>query len=208
MNIHTDRWYSEFKLPINKQKYALLQKALVNKGYEANRYAILDPSCGSTSSECVLEKRKAELVEFYLLCLSLGADLDTVQSPSCSADSSLVLDLAGEYASLSTSLTGSNNDLVWTAKNRGSIGNLLQIQYLNPVANNAVLSVAVVGVVIRVSLATDGSGVITSTANSIISAAQASEAVSNLVSVAKKGSDTGAGVVTALAATNLTGGAD
>jgi hypothetical protein len=109
---------------------------------------------------------------------------------------------------LSTTLTGANNDIVWTAKSRGAIGNTYRVSYIDPSANNATLSVSVVGTEVRVSLATGAGGAITSTANNIISAVAASEAASSLIVGAKKGSDTGAGIVTALAATNLTGGAD
>jgi hypothetical protein len=208
MNIHTDRWYSEFKLPLNKQRYAILVQALVDKGYDADRFKVLDPACGGTTNETVTEKRKAELVEFYLIALSLNVDLDTVASPSCDSVAGGSISLTGSKASLSTTLTGANNDIVWTAKSRGAIGNTYRVSYIDPSANNATLSVSVVGTEVRVSLATGAGGAITSTANNIISAVAASEAASSLIVGAKKGSDTGAGIVTALAATNLTGGAD
>lgn len=114
---------------------------------------------------------------------------------------------AGVQATLTTALTGANNDLKYTADLRGTVGNAITIAYINPATPSAALSVVVVGNAITVNLATNGSSVITSTASQILTAINASVAASALISVALAPANTGAGVVTALTATNLTGGA-
>ncbi len=111
-------------------------------------------------------------------------------------------------ASLSTNLTGTNNDLVYTAKSRGVGGNSITVQYVDPAAASAALSVSVTGSAITVNLATDGSSVITSTADDVAAAVAASTPANALVSVADKTGNDGTGVVTALAVTPLTTGTD
>jgi hypothetical protein len=111
-------------------------------------------------------------------------------------------------AALTTALTGANNDLIFTAIPSGAEGNAITIAYIDPAAASAALSVVVTGHAIVVNLATDGSSVITSTAAQIAAAIAASAAAAALVNVANAAANTGAGVVTALAATALSGGSD
>lgn len=117
-----------------------------------------------------------------------------------------VTDLGAPKATLTTSLTGANNDLEFTAKRGGAWGNSIQVAYINPGAASQSLSVVVTGFLITVNLATNGSSAITSTATDIMTAVTRAQDAGALVDVALAGSDTGAGVVTALAATALTGG--
>lgn len=112
----------------------------------------------------------------------------------------------GVAAHLTTALTGANNDLTFTSTVLGATGNSTAIIYLNPGTPSAALSVSVVGTVITVHLATDGSSAITSTASQILAAVQASGSASALVTVALAAANTGAGVVTALSSTPLAGG--
>ena len=109
-------------------------------------------------------------------------------------------------ATLTTALTGSDNDLKFTAVTAGPDGNSITITYVDPGAPSAALSVSVVGTAITVNLATNGSSVITSTASLVLAAVAASTPASALVSVAIAPANTGAGVVTALASTPLAGG--
>lgn len=118
----------------------------------------------------------------------------------------------GAQATLSRNPTGDDNALTFTAVAYGVAGNDISIAYLDPGANNATLSVSVNGKYIAVNLATDGSGVITSTAAEVLAAIEASLAASTLVTVeinaADSGSgDDGSGIVTALARAYMTGGA-
>lgn len=104
---------------------------------------------------------------------------------------------------LTTALVGANNDLTFIARKPGNQS--VRIAYVDPSANNAVLSVAVSTEDITVSLATGAAGAITSTSAQVKAAIEAHAAANALVVVSHAGSDTGAGVVTALAQTALGG---
>jgi len=112
-------------------------------------------------------------------------------------------------AALTTVLGGANNDMVFTAIGafQGVIGDGITIEYIDPSGASQSLAVTVHGFRIKVSLATDTSSAITSTAT-LIAAAIAAHAVAKLMVVAtNSGSDTGAGAVIAMAEAGLTGGA-
>jgi len=111
-------------------------------------------------------------------------------------------------ATLETSMTGANNDIALTAKGewQGKDGALITLTLVDPSANSQSLAVTVSGFAISASLATDGSGDITTTASELIAAINAHATAGQMVTAALKGTDTGAGVVTALSATNLSGG--
>ena len=113
---------------------------------------------------------------------------------------------AALYASLSTTLVGANNDLVFTAKASGVVGNSITITYVNPGAAGNI-SCAVVGTNITVTLGNSAVPAINSTAGEVKAIIEATPAAHALVSVAYAGTDTGAGIVTALAKTALAGGA-
>ncbi len=101
--------------------------------------------------------------------------------------------------------TLTNQSLTYTALVDGASGNLITIRLLDPSAINQSLSVTVTGTAITVHLATDGSGVITSTPTLIKAAVNASVA-SMLLLIPVTGS--GSSAVTALAATPLATGRD
>lgn len=109
-------------------------------------------------------------------------------------------------ASLVTGVVGSNNAIRWTAREPGVIGNALQVA-LVVAGNSTPLSVAVVGNLITVNVATSAGGAAVSTATEVIAAVRAAVADA-LVTVANESTSTGAGVVAAVPATNLAGGAD
>jgi len=121
---------------------------------------------------------------------------------------------SGAKAALSTNLTGSNNDLTYTAKFGGTYGNKIQVAYIDPSANSAALSVTQTYTsgtgtpLISVSLATDSGGAITSTAAQIATAVAAHPGAAQFVTVANKTGNDGTGVVTAMSATNLASGTD
>jgi hypothetical protein len=112
---------------------------------------------------------------------------------------------AGTFATLTTALTGTNNDLTYTARAGGTPGNSVTIAYVVAGVNTP-LSVAVAGSAITVNVATDGAGAATSTANQVRTAVLASAAAMAVVSNVTLAEAAGTGVVTALAATALTGG--
>lgn len=111
-------------------------------------------------------------------------------------------------ASLETHLTGDDNDAIFTAK-PGVDGNNITITYADPQGNNEPLDVNVSNVTdIIVSLATDEAGLITSTVAEIVTAVNEDVEAKMLVLAEIVGEGVGAGVVTAMAKTALTGGSD
>ena len=112
----------------------------------------------------------------------------------------------GVHEFYETSLTGSNNDIAWIATTPGASS--LSIEYLDPSAASASLSVAYATNTVTVNLATNASSAITTTANDIIAAVRASTAVSKYVYPVLVAANTGAGVVTAMSsqALNANGG--
>lgn len=113
-------------------------------------------------------------------------------------------------AALTTNLTGVNNDLVYTSKADGAIGNKIKIAYVKPDTKDAVLSVVpsvVSGVTtISINLATDEDKAITTTAKDIKTVIDSNP--ESLVYVELAEDNDGKGVVTELTATALQGGVD
>jgi hypothetical protein len=115
-------------------------------------------------------------------------------------------DMDATHATLSTALAGGNNDLVWTAVTGGEAGNALTVEYIDPAGADAG-SIALVGNAIEVTLAHSGAA-ITATADDIKLLVLASPAVSAVVTAEDDAGNDGSGVVTAMAAAPLIGGAD
>lgn len=108
----------------------------------------------------------------------------------------------------STVLTGTNNDLDFAADTAGLAGNDIIIEYINPGAVSQALAVSVSGTRITVSLATNSSGVITSTAALITTAIGANVDAAALIDVTNHSGNDGTGVVTAMAPLQFSGGSD
>lgn len=112
-------------------------------------------------------------------------------------------------ASLTVGVVSANNAVTFTAQPDGAAGNLVSVRLVDPRANSAALSVAVVDKAITVSLATSNVGAITTTATQLIAAIAAHEGASALVTAASAAGSSGAGVVVATPTVNfLSGGAD
>jgi phage tail sheath protein FI len=111
-------------------------------------------------------------------------------------------------ARLLTGVVANNNALTVTSKLDGALGNTSSLRLVNPGTNSAALSVQVSGRDVTVNLATNGSGVITTTATQLKTAIDGNAAASALFTVANTGASTGAGVVTALRRATLAGGLD
>ncbi len=108
-----------------------------------------------------------------------------------------------------TLLTGAeviDNALTWTSKLTGAIGNTISLKLLDPGANSAALAITVSGTDIVVSLATDVTGDITTTAAALKTAVEAHAAANALVGLTHTGASDGTGVVIALRRTALAGG--
>lgn len=119
----------------------------------------------------------------------------------------------GTAATLTTALTGTNNDLVFTARSKGTFGNNITIQYTNPGAASQSLSLTVTEKAVNISLATDSGSVITTTAAQIKTFIETNANAnvffaSALIGVAYAGGNDGSGIVTTMSATALNGGAD
>lgn len=113
-------------------------------------------------------------------------------------------------ATIAINPTGDDNGLTFTARAYGAEGNGITVAYVDP-GDDAALSVSVFRQAITVNLAYAESA-ITSTAAEVKAAIEAHGAASQLVTVAILASDSGAeddgsGIVTAIAATALEGGA-
>lgn len=109
-------------------------------------------------------------------------------------------------ASLTTALTGDNNDIVFTAVTGGGVGNTISVEYIDPDAASQSLGINVDGRAIQVYLATDASKVITTTGVLLKTAIAAHPVASTLVTAADATDNDGSGVVTAMGATYLSGG--
>lgn len=109
-------------------------------------------------------------------------------------------------ATLTTALTGANNDIVLTSVDPASTANSITYTIVAGGPVSRALSVSVSGSDITVTPATDGAGAITSTAAQIRTALTASGPASALVTHALAAGNDGTGVVTALATTSLSGG--
>lgn len=112
----------------------------------------------------------------------------------------------GEAASLTTALTGADNDLVFTAKIKGTGGNAISVSYVDPGEETAEESVDVSGTDIVVTLRSVSATL--STAAQVKAAIEASSEADALVSVANSGGDDGSGSVIAMAEDALEGGID
>lgn len=126
-----------------------------------------------------------------LITTNAGAPVDAVQ------------------ASKSINPTGDDNAIVFTARDYGTAGNSITVQYVDPGADSA-LSVSAAGPAITVTLAY-AEAAITSTAAEVLAAIEADPKANSLVSVALDATDSnpddGSGVVTAIAKTALADGA-
>lgn len=116
--------------------------------------------------------------------------------------------LIGKYteATLTTALTGTNNDLTYTAVANDATGNSITVAYVVAGASTP-LTVAVTSNAITVNVATNSSSAAISTAKEVRDAVRAYAPARALVNADLKTGEDGTGVVTALTATALTGGA-
>jgi hypothetical protein len=116
----------------------------------------------------------------------------------------LQTDLNGKYvafnvtgpnkAHFQTFFEPANTNLVFTADAAGVAGNSIRIRYL-VAGNNTALSVVVASNDITVNLATNGSGVPTSTGATVLAAINASGPATALIDVAHEAGSDGSGVI-------------
>lgn len=114
----------------------------------------------------------------------------------------------GTNATLTTALTGAQNDLVFTAAaGLGDLGNALTVAY-TATGNNSTLTASKSGNAITVALATNATGTIITNATQVRDLVNATATVNASLTAALAGGNDGSGNVTALSDTALTGGAD
>ena len=110
-------------------------------------------------------------------------------------------------ASLSTTGGNANSNIKFESVGSGTAGNAIKVAMLNT-GNSKPLEVTVVNDEVRIQVATNSGGAITSTAAEVIAAVNGSLAVKGILTAAVVGEQTGVGVVAALSATALYGGAN
>lgn len=116
-----------------------------------------------------------------------------------------VTDVAPVKASLTTTLSGLQNDLTFTAKAGGAWGDSIQIAYVDPGGVSADPLVVVEGFLITVNLGRAASAINTK-ASRVQSLIESSADARALVDVENAPSNDGSGIVTAMSATPLAGG--
>jgi hypothetical protein len=109
-------------------------------------------------------------------------------------------------ATLTTAMTGTNNDVLVSALYHGTAGNSIRFRVVVAGASTPA-SVAVSGNDITFNSATNGSSAATSTGAQMVAAVNADANAAKLVFLQNAAGNDGTGVVAAFAFTNLTGGA-
>ncbi len=110
-------------------------------------------------------------------------------------------------AVLTTAMAGTNNDLKFTAKPAGVVGNGYRVTVVVAGVSTA-LSVALSGNDLTINSATNAGSAATSTAAQVLAALKANAAISAKFEVALATGNDGTGVVAAFAFTNLAGGTE
>jgi len=102
---------------------------------------------------------------------------------------------------------GLNTGLIYTSKLVGTLGNAIKVAYVDPGAASQAISVGVLDNALTVTLGTDGTGAINSTALAVKAAIAVTGVANALVSVAHAAASDGSGFVSTTAApVALTGG--
>lgn len=119
-------------------------------------------------------------------------------------EQSLFIAQSGAQAFRDINHTAPNSNVTYTAVEYGTDGDNITVQHIDPAAPSVPLSVAVVtSVNIQVTLETNGSSVIVTTANELIDAVNNNFAANSLVNVKNNSPSDGTGLVNAVAQTNL-----
>ena len=114
----------------------------------------------------------------------------------------------GSYAQLITDAAVADASIVWTARVPGTGGNAISLALVDPNGDNQPLAVTVNAGAISVNLSTGPAGALTTTAAQLIQAIKDNPAANALVYGELARGHNGTGMVTAIVATNLTGGVD
>jgi len=161
-----------------------------------------------------LDSSSIILIDITTVLLAIGQILDDDTDNNGVGIISFVISDSATNATITMDPIGADNDVKFSAVTAGQLANNHTIEYIDPAAANQTLAITVtdnidanskvIGKKISISLATDGGSVITTTGGDITTAVLADAVAVLLVTPTNIG--TGTGLVTALAATNLTGG--
>jgi hypothetical protein len=144
---------------------------------------------------------------YTLALIDDGPEVDSLSVTQTGTD--FVITLAtdsGDAATLTTAMTGADNDITITADTAGTAGNAYSIELLAGSGTTQDLLVSTVDNLKYSVLLKRTANAIASTATEVVAALNAYAPFAALMTAAVKGGDSGAGVVTALAESDLTGG--
>lgn len=183
----------------------------IPKGVAVIRDATADWSCKLPTAAGVktlgITDDRATRANFAMSVIRNGRAEAIVDSAIAAGDRVAIAGTSGRIkkasATLSTAMTGTNNDLDFTAVEGGLEGEEVTVEFVDPGGTTATLSIDVQGTGVKVNLGRAGSAINT-TAAALKTAWDASGAVA-LATVALKSGNDGTGLVTALAETPLSG---
>jgi hypothetical protein len=115
---------------------------------------------------------------------------------------------AGDAATVTTAMTGADNDITITADVAGTVGNAYSVELLAGSGTTQALAVSTVDNLKFSVLLGRAANAISSTAAQVVAALNAYAPFAALMTAAVKSGDAGTGVVTALTETSLAGGGD
>jgi hypothetical protein len=123
----------------------------------------------------------------------------------CSPGGAVIFDFQLNTNAVPATFTDGTSSLLLASSVYGTAGNATTIHLVNPGAPNVALSVAVAGSAVTVTLATNGASALTSTWSDVAAAINGNAAAAALMSAVVL--QNGSTVATAIALTNLAGGA-
>lgn len=75
--LSSERKFQDFKTPLRKVRYQILQTKLVELSLSADKFSVLKPHCGLTDKQ-ETECRKAEVVDLYIDAINAGIALSSI----------------------------------------------------------------------------------------------------------------------------------
>jgi hypothetical protein len=123
----------------------------------------------------------------------------------CSPGGAVIFDFQLNTNAVPATFTDGTGSLLFASSVYGTAGNVTTIHLVDPGAPNVALSVAVAGSAVTVTLATNGASALTSTWSDVAAAINGNAAAAALMSAVVL--QNGSTVATAIALTNLAGGA-
>ena len=136
--------------------------------------------------------------------LIVSADISLPTTPFNMEAAETLLAVLNTHEFLVTAFAGAQNDLAFIARTAGATPTI-RVTLTDPAGNNVALSVVVATEDVNVTLATDGTSTITTTAAQLMALLNADAAVNAIMITALAPANDGTGIVTALVQTALGG---